>query len=567
MKVLLSTLLTLLLASAELLAQNVGIGTAAPAQKLEVVGNVRVSSLAGTGSRLVFANANGDLTTAGPTPSAFWSTTGNAGTAAGTNFVGTTNFRDLVFRTNNVVRGRFESAGEFVVNNPTAVGGDEISGWNLGAGNGVVGVTNGTGNGIFAISLAPGNAITGQASGTGRALLGFTAAASPLPTLQAQNEDGTGLTAYFLKNANSPAPVLQIDNTAGTGIGLGVVQNVAATALVINQNGNNRAAEIALGAAVTDVVGVGIFNDGVGRSLTVQQDRPTNIVPALFASNLHDGTNANATAVFGQNENGVRGATFIAGRADNASIGVQGQAGLASTDNNHVGVFGLSTGNPGFGFGVIGDGDAFGVFSIGDVGASGGKPFMIDHPADPEHKFLRHFAMESDEVLNYYRGKVELDTKGEAIVELPDYVELVGRDFTYSLTPIGAAMPNLYIANEIDGGQFKIAGGEAGKTVSWNITGERNDPYYAKQPEKREVVIQKDGSRVGRYFHPELYDQPEEKGYFNGIGYTREELEQNNQQPQQHNLENNTRGLAIPAQDAQERAERYQNANTVSPTR
>lgn len=40
---------------------NVGIGTTAPAQKLHVIGTTRVSTLAGTGTRNVSAEANGDL--------------------------------------------------------------------------------------------------------------------------------------------------------------------------------------------------------------------------------------------------------------------------------------------------------------------------------------------------------------------------------------------------------------------------------------------------------------------------------------------------------------------------
>lgn len=49
-----------------LYAQNVGIGTAAPLEKLHVIGNVRVSNLAGVGTRLVGADANGTLTVVAP---------------------------------------------------------------------------------------------------------------------------------------------------------------------------------------------------------------------------------------------------------------------------------------------------------------------------------------------------------------------------------------------------------------------------------------------------------------------------------------------------------------------
>lgn len=51
-----------------------------------------------------------------------WSTIGNAGTTAGTNFLGTTNAQDLVFRTNATEAMRVESGGDIGIgtNNPTA---------------------------------------------------------------------------------------------------------------------------------------------------------------------------------------------------------------------------------------------------------------------------------------------------------------------------------------------------------------------------------------------------------------------------------------------------------------
>nr|WP_294935287.1 tail fiber domain-containing protein [uncultured Flavobacterium sp.] len=108
-------------------AVKVGIGTTAPAEELEVVGNVRTSSLAGTGTRVVQADANGTLTPlAGGTASQVllgtgvwgsvpttnaWALSGNAGTVAGTNFLGTTDAIDFVFKTNNAERARFTSGG------------------------------------------------------------------------------------------------------------------------------------------------------------------------------------------------------------------------------------------------------------------------------------------------------------------------------------------------------------------------------------------------------------------------------------------------------------------------
>jgi hypothetical protein len=44
---------------------------------------------------------------------------------------------------------------------------------------------------------------------------------------------------------------------------------------------------------------------------------------------------------------------------------------------------------------------------------------MIDHPLDPENKYLYHAAIESSEVLNIYSGNVTTDGGGEAVVKIP----------------------------------------------------------------------------------------------------------------------------------------------------
>jgi hypothetical protein len=101
--------------------QNVGIGTATPLEKLHIIGNVRSSTLAGAGNRLVLADLNGTLITATGATSPGWMITGNTGiiggntTTAGTNFLGTTDAQNICFRTNNIERGRFSSLGEFFV--------------------------------------------------------------------------------------------------------------------------------------------------------------------------------------------------------------------------------------------------------------------------------------------------------------------------------------------------------------------------------------------------------------------------------------------------------------------
>lgn len=119
---------------------DVGIGIAAPARKLHVAGattGVRLEGLSTGGSfitaptattdKLLFADAAGDvralasgttgqqliLTATGPAwqTTTDWRTTGNAGTVASTNFIGTTDNIDFVTRTNNTEAMRVTNAG------------------------------------------------------------------------------------------------------------------------------------------------------------------------------------------------------------------------------------------------------------------------------------------------------------------------------------------------------------------------------------------------------------------------------------------------------------------------
>ncbi|MDW8303105.1 MAG: hypothetical protein RML38_11640, partial [Bacteroidia bacterium] len=116
-KVLLFTLLGLA-ANVGLKAQNVGIGTATPTQKLHVsdgtspnTATIQVSGLSSTSAlaagaapyRVVMVDANGVMYrggTAGAGNADAWYTIGNAGTTAGTNFIGTTDAQAFVIKTN-----------------------------------------------------------------------------------------------------------------------------------------------------------------------------------------------------------------------------------------------------------------------------------------------------------------------------------------------------------------------------------------------------------------------------------------------------------------------------------
>lgn len=189
--------------------------------------------------------------------------------------------------------------------------------------------------------------------------------------------------------------------------------------------------------------------------------------------------------------------------------------------------------NTGFGYGVYGRAAVFNgsagtaVFASGTFAASGTKAFRIDHPADPTHKYLLHYCTEAPRPQNSYSGRAILDERGEALVTLPDYFAAVNRDPQYTLTAVGAPMPMLHIAQEIDTAAlsdgakiepgdviptctFRIAGGAPGGGVSWRVEAVRNDRWVQQQGAPFEQ--DKKGRENGLYQHPELYGQPPEMG-------------------------------------------------------
>jgi hypothetical protein len=155
-----------------------------------------------------------------------------------------------------------------------------------------------------------------------------------------------------------------------------------------------------------------------------------------------------------------------------------------------------------------------GISSLGDLNVvhyvnKAGGTFKIDHPLDPENKYLYHSFVESPDMKNIYDGVVELDALGEAIVTLPAYFEALNKDFRYQLTSIGRSQPNLYVADEIQNLQFRIAGGKPHAKASWQVTGVRQDPVA----NARRIIpeVEKEPEARGYYLHPAAYKQPADK--------------------------------------------------------
>ncbi len=128
----------------------------------------------------------------------------------------------------------------------------------------------------------------------------------------------------------------------------------------------------------------------------------------------------------------------------------------------------------------------------GSLSKSSGT-FEIDDPIDPANKILFHSFVESPDAKNLYDGIAKLDAQGEATIELPVYFTALNQDFRYQYSPLGQSMPNLYIKHQVSesnmfDNKFVIAGGVANGTISWQITGNRHDPYILLHPIVPEVA-------------------------------------------------------------------------------
>lgn len=439
--------------------------------------------------------------------------------------------------TSGLERMRFLNDGRVSVNNSSPFGSDwftvtaatddyAVNGYSTGAGYGIYGENTGTGAGVQSFNSGTGYGIENQQTGTGNGIYNETANGAGIVNFI--NSYSTGVYSD-LTAAGGTGEFINFDDQDGTGVYVLATDDPAAPTTggdVYSFFSNANTATATVGTLIQGTIfagqqfGIGhgyILNHfgDEGRNMEINTMNPNNPDPLLQGISDGDGdvlimenrnnslSNAITIGDFsytGTDANdhiGVSGFSDPTGGANNWGIGVEGVGG-------YIGVVGYD--NSGFG-----NPFSFGVLSFGDIAATGGKSFVIDHPSDPANKILKHFSIESDEILNIYRGTEVFDSNGNVQVQLPDYYDLINRNASYQLTPVGAAMPNLYISKEIENGVFNISGGVPGKKVSWTLTAERNDPYLQQNPQKRENVVDK-GDKRGKYLMPGLFNQPDEKG-------------------------------------------------------
>lgn len=362
---------------------------------------------------------------------------------------------------------------------------------------------DGTGDGIYTNPTGPGYGMFNVIDGTGGAVYNLKNGTGTFSTVDDLSNSAGGIGNYiFFDGAAGNA--ISYDSIGGDGFGMIGTINTATPNI----------ANIVSGAVVAgQQVGLGhgilINHSGAaGRGAEFNITNANNPDPALFIT--HQG--GTDVAVIQNQSNFILGTIRVV------------DAAYTGTDvADHIGVSGQSFPAAGWGVGVRGDGNYAGVIGVGGdygmlaagtIAAYGGKAFLIDHPQDPANKYLRHFSIESNEIMNVYRGNASLDANGEATVTLPAYFEDVNTDFTYQLTAIGTPVQP-WVKAEVTGNQFKVAGDPNSK-VSWMVMAKRNDPYVKNNPDKFTDEYEKREGRKGKYLIPELYGASPAEGILAG---------------------------------------------------
>jgi hypothetical protein len=141
--------------------------------------------------------------------------------------------------------------------------------------------------------------------------------------------------------------------------------------------------------------------------------------------------------------------------------------------------------------------------------SKGGGSFKIDHPLDPENKYLYHSFVESPDMMNIYNGNITTDAAGDAIVTMPEWFESLNTDFRYQLTVMGQ-FAQAIVSEKMTGNTFKIKTSLPNVEVSWQVTGVRQDAFAKKN--RIPVEELKPETERGTYLHPTAFGKTEEQG-------------------------------------------------------
>ncbi len=296
--------------------------------------------------------------------------------------------------------------------------------------------------------------------------------------------------------------------------------SVGADEIAANAVGSSEIANDAVGSSeiASDAVGVNeianpLATSSVAAAIRIEKsgssgDAFQSLITASTGSNsaVHGETSSSSgTGVSGEHT-ATSGSGFgVLGSSDSSSgYGVYG-----STGAGPYAVFGINSATSGFRRAVAGNASAtsgtnygvygstssatgYGVYSSGDLGASGVKAFLQPHPTDPSRE-IRFVALEGNEAGTYFRGTAQL-AGGAAVIEVPEAFRLATETegLTVQLTSSGG--PALLWTEE-ESLQRIVVRGSADVRVHYTVHGVRRGyaaietirPNHAFVPQHRGV--------------------------------------------------------------------------------
>jgi hypothetical protein len=331
-----------------------------------------------------------------------------------------------------------------------------------------------------------------------------------VPQLNAANTFTGVLTVNVPPQSGSPAITANdTSSTAAGGVFAKSTYGIAVDASSTNGNAVSAASTNGtgvIGTGITGVTGTGVVGVyGGGGNYGVQ-----GVVTYGIGVYGAAGDSDSAIGVYGAGEYGVQGIGNSYGvYATGGVYGVLGESGSSSGSgggfSNSTTGDALFTYNQSGGYAAFFDGN---VDVDGKLSKAGGQ-FHIDHPLDPANRYLNHSFVESPDMKNIYDGNVTTDSSGLATIALPDWFDVLNRDFRYQLTVIGQ-FAQAIVAKKIENNQFQIRTSLPNVEVSWQVTGIRQDAWA--NANRIPVEEEKEAKLKGFYLHPELYGAPAEKG-------------------------------------------------------
>ena len=327
---------------------------------------------------------------------------------------------------------------------------------------------------LYGLAQNNANGVHGEAFGTGNAILGLMNGSSATGWAGYFNGGTVGKGIRSLSTTSADGAAGYFTSNTSSFIGGGIVRVEYLGSLAGDHRG--LVSRVVVGSGLN--FGIGIRGEGGYRGVQGIIDRTTT------------GT---GTGVYGlgRNNGSVYGVRGLAYKKSGANAGTK------------YGIYGIATG---------GTTNYAGYFS-GNVNVTGnlskgGGTFKIDHPKDPENKYLYHSFVESPDMMNIYNGNITTNASGEAVVTMPDYFDALNIDFRYQLTPIGQ-FAQAIVLTEISGNTFSIKTDKPNVKVSWQVTGVRNDNWAKAHRVVPEV--EKEEENKGLYLHAEEFGQEKEK--------------------------------------------------------